>query len=77
MDTILGAPTVDGELERLRNVEREYRVTVRVLAVVAERLLAVTKAQELEVGADAMLDTPDLDAYLDPGRGVIVIKVSR
>lgn len=58
-------------------MRREYQTTLSVLAVVTERLLAATKADHLEIDDAATLMCPDLEAYRDPARRVLILKVSR
>lgn len=69
--------TVVDELVRLRGVEREYRVTVNVLAVIAERLMAATHASRIEITDLAYADSPDLSAWRDEPNNMVVLTTSR
>lgn len=72
----MNAPIVD-ELVRLRGIEREYRVTVNVLAVIAERLMAATHAVRIEITDQAYANSPDLNAWRDHGVHMVVLTTSR
>lgn len=65
------------EFERLKGVEREYIVTVRVLAVVVERLLVLTNGKSLSITDEAIARGPDLEAYRDAPARTVVISVTR
>ena len=65
------------ELARLRALESEYRVTLKVLALAVERLLAATGAERLEIDDQAMTDTPDLVAWREHDAARVVIAVAR
>lgn len=65
------------ELVRLKAVEREYIVTVRVLAVVVERLLVLTHGKSVSITDEALTACPDLEAYRDDPARAVVISVSR
>lgn len=58
-------------------LRREYQTTLSVLAVVTERLLAVTKADHLEIDDAAILMCADLEAFRDPHRYSLILRVSR
>lgn len=62
---------------RMPDVELEYRLTLRVLAVICERLLAATGGQLIEVGDAAVRDSPDLIALRDEPGNRILISVER
>lgn len=72
----MNTPVID-ELIRLRALEREYRVTVNVLAVLAERLMAATHASRIEITDEAYADSPDLNAWRDESRYMVVLTTSR
>jgi hypothetical protein len=59
------------------NMREEYHMTLRVLAVVCERLLSLTEAERVEIGDAAIRDSPDLIASRDTELGRIVIRVER
>jgi hypothetical protein len=63
------------DLSRLRAIEREYRMTLRVLAVVVERLLG--EGEHVVITDEALADTPDLVAWRDEPRKQVVITVAR
>ncbi len=65
------------ELARLTAVEREYHVTMRVLAVMAERLLALTGGEFVAISDDALADSPDLHAWRNNDTASVLIEVSR
>lgn len=52
-------------VERLCDLEVEYDMTVRVLAVVVERLQAATGASEIQIAESAIAAQPDLTAWRD------------
>lgn len=72
-----GNGSIVDELVRLRAVEREYRVTVNVLAVLAERLLAATHARRIEITDAAYADSPDLTAWRDEPNYMVVLTTTR
>lgn len=61
---------------RLCDLEVEYDLTLRVLAVVAERLQDATDSREIQVSDEALADQPDLKAWRDD-EGLIRLQVSR
>lgn len=65
----------DAELTRLRQIDREYRVTIIVVAVLAERLLSVTGGDAIEISDSALHEAPDLRAWRDPERKSVMITV--
>lgn len=65
------------KLARLLATQREYNVTIRVLAIVVEMLLKVTGAEQAEIGDAAIQDAPDLKAWRDDPRNAVVIEVAR
>lgn len=62
------------EYVRLRN---EYHVTLRVLAVVAERLLESGNLDMLVLSDEEVLNAPDLEAYRDDLHCQIGLRVTR
>lgn len=73
-------PSLDewtNEVVRLRALETEYRVTLKVLAVVVERLLAGHEGEHVVITDEALTDTPDLVAWRDVERRQVVIAVAR
>lgn len=58
-------------------MEREYRITVRVLAVAVERLLALTGGDLVEITDQALAGSPDLRAWREPAKSAVLIAVSR
>lgn len=50
---------------------------MRVLAIVAERLLTLTKGERVLIDESALRDSPDIVSWVDRAEGQIVIKVSR
>lgn len=64
------------EYERLKAIEAEYRMTIRVVAVLAERLLLNPDA-ELTISDRAMIDCPELIAWRDPANETTHIKIKR
>jgi hypothetical protein len=72
----VNAAIVD-ELVRLRAIEREYRTTVNVLAVVVERLLAATHATRIEITDAAYKDSPDLHAWREETTRLVVLTTAR
>lgn len=65
------------EFARLRALEQEYRVTVKVLAIVVERLLDGSSGEHVVITDEALADTPDLVAWRDEARSQVVIAVAR
>lgn len=66
------------EEQRIERVEAEYRMTLALLAVVCERLLAThTLATAVVVGDAAIANRPDMVAWRDEDARAIVIAVSR
>lgn len=62
------------EYVRLRN---EYHVTMRVLAVLVERVLELTGSEIIELDETVVTNAPDLHAFMDEHRRVIGLKVTR
>lgn len=63
------------EVARLRQIDREYRVVILVVAILAERLLSVTGGDAVEIADSALHEAPDLRAWRDPDRGAVLIAV--
>lgn len=69
--------TMLGEITRLRVLETEYRVTLKVLAVAVEQLLEATGGEHLVISDGALFDTPDLVAWRNPELCQVVVTVAR
>lgn len=65
------------ELSRLQATAAEYRVTVRVLAIVVERLLVMTGGNSMSITDEALARCPDLRAWRDDPAKAVVVTVSR
>ncbi len=65
------------ELERLRTIEREYRVTVLALAVVVERLLTLTGGDSIEIADATLMGAADLRAWRNARRSSVEISIKR
>lgn len=65
------------EHTRLRALEAEYRVTVKVLAVVIEQLLGQTSGQHVVITDETLMNSPDLVAWRDESESQVVITVAR
>ena len=65
------------QMARLRDLEKEYRVTLLVLSVVAEQLLRNTGGTSVEISDTALADAPDLKAWRNEDRLTVEIAVSR
>lgn len=63
-------------VERLCDLEVEYDMTVRVLAVLVEREQRLTRMGEIHVSDADLADQPDLTAWRDPS-GFIALKATR
>ena len=63
-------------VERLCDLEVEYDMTVRVLAVLVEQQQRLTRTDEIRVSDADVLDQPDLTAWRDPA-GFTVMKATR
>lgn len=50
-------------MARLCDLEVEYDMTIRVLAVVVERLQQATGSLEVQISDEALGDLPDLTAW--------------
>lgn len=59
---------------RIRN---EYHMTIRVLAVVCEQLLALKQMDAIEITDDVLNASPDLHAHRDEERHCTVIRTER
>lgn len=62
---------------RLCDLEVEYDMTRRVLAVMVERVQQLTGSDEVQVGDDALADLPDLTAWRDEATGAISMHTNR
>lgn len=72
--------TIEVDRHRLKALEdrsREYSVTIKVLAVVAERLLAAIGGESLVITDEAYQKSPDLKAWRDVPKGQVVVTISR
>lgn len=70
--------TIDAdELDRLRATAREYAMTVRVLAIIVERLLVFTDGRALTITDEAITHPPDLRAWRDEPSHSVIITVNR
>lgn len=65
------------ELDRLRIIEAEYSVTVKVLAVVVELFMAAAAGDSIEITDSAVHDAPELQAWRVKDHGSVVITVNR
>jgi len=65
------------ELAELRAFKAEYSVTVRVLAVVVEQLLAEVGGDTIEITDEALENSPDLKAWRIPDLSTVAITVER
>jgi hypothetical protein len=70
------ADRYEDELHRLKSVEAEYRITVRVVAVLAELLLAGNPyLSEIRVNDAALYDSPEMVAWRDEKNHQTVITI--
>lgn len=65
------------ELERLREIDREYRVTLQVLAVLTERYLQASGQAAVIISDLDLADQPDLIAHRDDARRIVSLTVTR
>lgn len=65
------------EITDLRLIRDEYQVTVRVLAVVVELLLAEVGGDTIEISDETLARSPDLRAWREPAKNTVAITVSR
>ena len=63
-------------VERLCDLEVEYDMTVRVLAVLVEMQQTSTRTTEIRIPDEAVGDQPDLTAWRDPS-GFTVLRATR
>ena len=63
-------------VERLCDLEVEYDMTVRVLAVLVETVQRLTRTSEIRVYDADVADQPDLTAWRDSS-GFIAMKATR
>lgn len=59
------------------DLEAEYDVTVRVLAVLVERLQRLTGSHEIQISDAAVTDQPDLTAWRNEAEGSVSLRASR
>jgi hypothetical protein len=64
-------------VERLLDLEVEYDMTVRVLAVLVEQVQHLSRSDEIHISDETLLDQPDLTAWRDAKSGVITLKATR
>jgi hypothetical protein len=64
-------------VEHLLDLEVEYDMTVRVLAVVVEMVQQLSHATEIHISDSAVVDQPDLTAWRDAEAGIIVLRATR
>lgn len=65
------------ESSLLHVLQAEYRITVRVLSLLAERLAQATGQSRIEISFEALMDTPDLHAWRDNQRSAVMITTAR
>lgn len=65
------------DVARLVNVEIEYDLTLRVLAVMVERVQELTGADEIQISDQAIYDRPDLSAWRNAAKRTICLKTAR
>jgi hypothetical protein len=61
----------------LQAVQREHWVTLNVLGIVVEQLLALTGGETVEIADSALADAPDLQAWRNAARSTVELAVSR
>ena len=71
------AATDEDELDRLQAIATEYAVTIRVLAVVVELLLAEVGEDTIAISDETLERSPDIKAWRDTVRNQVVITVER
>lgn len=64
-------------VQRLCDLEVEYDLTVRVLAVMVERVQQLTGADEVHVEPAALDEQPDLTAWRVEPDGAICLRAGR
>lgn len=69
--------TFHNAYERLKAKEREYEVTIRVLAVVTARLLEYTRADGLVISDEQIAHHPEIKAWRDEEHGEVHVEVVR
>lgn len=65
------------QMARLRDLEKEYRVTLLVLSVLVEQMLRMTGGTSVEIADSALADAPDLNAWRNEQRYTVELAVSR
>lgn len=63
-------------VERLLDVEVEYDMTVRVMAVLVEMVQQLTRSNEVNISDAAVVDQPDLVAWRN-AEGTITLRATR
>lgn len=64
-------------VERLCDLEVEYDMTMRALAVLVEQPQQVTGGERIDIPDAAILDQPDLIAWRDEASGTIRLSARR
>ncbi len=64
-------------MARLERIEREYLVTMRVLAVIVEQFLRLHAGEWVEISDALLADTPDLHAWRDSAGFRTIIRTER
>lgn len=64
-------------VERLCDLEVEYDLTLRVLAVLVERVQDLTGGARIDIADAAIYDQPDLSAWRDAESGMICLSAGR
>lgn len=67
--------TFDSELDRLRALEEEYRITMRVMAVLANYLLGDSPSETLVISDEALINCGSIHAWRDESRRLTYIEV--
>jgi hypothetical protein len=63
-------------LAMLEGIQREYAVTIRVVGILTQRLLAVTGGEMLVITDAAMAESPDVRAWREDALRQVVIQVA-
>lgn len=64
-------------VERLCDLEIEYDMTIRVLAVLVERVQDLTGGDQVDIADVAIADQPDLSAWRDAATGIMSLTARR
>lgn len=62
---------------RLADLEVQYDTTIRVLAVLVERVQQLTGSAEIQISVAAIIDQPDLNAWRDASDSIISLTATR